>query len=50
MHTLASSFISLESDSAEAGKLAAVSLKHAFASDPLRAVLVYSPNFPRMSS
>ena len=42
MHTLASSFISLESDSAEAGKLAAVSLKHAFASDPLRAVLVYS--------
>jgi hypothetical protein len=42
MQTLASSFYSLESDSAEAGKCAAAALKRAFASSPLRAVLVYS--------
>jgi hypothetical protein len=42
MPILASSFYSLESDSAEAGKLAAANLKRAFASAPLRAVLVYS--------
>jgi len=42
MQTFASSFYSLESDSAEAGHLAVEALKSAFGSQPLRAVLVYS--------
>lgn len=42
MQTLASAFYSIESDSAEAGKMAAQSLQQAFAAERLSAVLVYA--------